>query len=301
MSCVVCGPGPASQPAFVAKDWFLRLIDGEFTYVRCTGCGTVRQEPMLDHESLMQAYSTYHEVLPENESAVRRAMERIAQREADFLARTADTSKPVVDVGCGAGLFLRRLGRAGWQGERRGVEPEGNVARTTSERLGLTVDKGTAEDFDLAPGSVGTAVMRHVIEHLRDPAVVLDRLHAAIEPGGHLYLGTPDARALAARVFGRYWHGWDPPRHLHIFTANALRQLVRDHGFEPVQERWFWSPEQWTGSLRHTLTQGHERPRRRAFASDLNPVLLAPASVAAGVETALRRSTMYALTARRSG
>jgi SAM-dependent methyltransferase len=284
---------------FIARDWYLRLIDGEFRYVRCESCGTIRQDPMVDARTLSRAYTTYHEQMPEAEGLLQRGIERIAQREANFLAGDADTSLPVVDIGCGAGLFLRRLGRAGWVGERRGVEPEGEVAATASARLGITVEKGLAEDLSLEAGGVGTAVMRHVIEHLLDPADVLDRLHRAIAPGGTLYLGTPDARALSAKVFGQYWHGYDPPRHVHVFTASSMRTLVRAHGFEPVRERWFWQPEMWTGSLRHRLTDGHDRPLRRAFAHDRNPLLVAPASVAAGVEVAMRRSTMYSITARR--
>jgi len=296
--CAVCGPAD-HEPAFRARDWFLRLIEGEFTYLRCRTCGTVTQHPLLDEATLAKAYSTYHEPLPDDTGAVQRVMERIAQREANLLAHQADITQPVVDVGCGAGHFLRRLGRAGWQGERRGVEPEGDVAATAAAQLSVRVDKGTAEDFAFREGEFGTVAMRHVIEHLRDPGAALDRLHAAIAPGGLLYLATPDSRALSARVFGPYWHGWDPPRHLHIFTSTSLRHLVRNHGFEPLRDSWFWSPPMWTASLRHRLTDGQERPRRRRFASDLNPLLLPPAGVAAGLEIALRRSTMYALTARR--
>ncbi|HVL97141.1 MAG TPA: class I SAM-dependent methyltransferase, partial [Solirubrobacteraceae bacterium] len=257
LACVVCGDAPHTH-AFRQRDWFLRLVEGEFDYWRCERCGTVRQHPILPDEVLRTAYSTYHDALPAEDGALQRVIERIAQREADFVAAAADTALPVVDIGCGAGAFLRRLGRAGWRGERRGVEPEGEVAAAASAALGIRVEKGTAEGAAFAPGSLGTAVMRHVIEHLRDPGSVLDRLHTALGRGGTLYLGTPDSRALSAAAAGRYWHGWDPPRHLHVFTSDSLRALVRRHGFEPVAERWLWSPEMWNASLHHALTRGRD-------------------------------------------
>lgn len=300
VTCAVCGP-EEHTPTFAQRDWFLGLVPGTFDYWRCCVCGTVTQHPMLGAETLASAYDTYHQPLPDKTTGLQRVIERIAQGEADGLARHADLDAPVVDVGCGAGAFLRRLGRAGWRGERMGVEPEGDVAEHASAQLGLRVSKGAAEHPGLAHASVGTVVMRHVIEHVRDPGEVLDVMYDAIESGGILYLATPDSRALSARVFNRYWHGWDPPRHLHVFSSDSLRQLVRQHGFEPIDEHWHWSPEMWTASLRHALTQGHDRPRRRRLARDHNPVLLPFAGAAATVEVLTHRSTMYALTARRRG
>ena len=299
VECTVCGPTEHAQ-AFIAKDYFLRLVEGDFPYWRCSRCGTVRLHPLPDDETIGRAYATYHEPLPEQLSKLQQYGEKLAQREATLLTEDADPSRPLVDVGCGAGAFLRRLQRTDFTGELRGVEFVPEVAARATQQLGLPVEQGTAEGFAAEPGSLGTIVMRHVIEHLKDPGEVLARFHTSLEPGGTLYLGTPDSRALSAKAFGKYWHGWDPPRHLHIFTNASLKQLVSQHGFEPVRERWFFSPQMWIASLRHSLTRGHERPRRRRFADDFNPVLLAPSMLTGAAEVAARRSTMYALTARRS-
>lgn len=180
----------------------------------------------------------------------------------------------------------------------QGFEPDDAAARYAETQTGVPVTTGTLETMDLKPGSVGTVVMRHVIEHLRKPATALDRVSAVLAPRGVLYLATPDARALAARVFGRYWHGYDPPRHLFAFTSEGIRRLLARTGFTVLEEQWQFAPQMWTGSLRHTLNRGHRRRWAELAGNDLNPLAAAPAVVAATAEVALHRSTMYAVTAR---
>jgi SAM-dependent methyltransferase len=225
--------------------------------------------------------------------------ERLAQREASHLVSLVDPSKEVLDVGCGTGRFLERLLRAGWRGRMSGVEPAANVASETARRLGVPVRTGSIEEMDVAEGSIGTVVLRHVIEHLRDPGEALARVRSTLEPGGFAYVATPDARALAAKIFGRYWHGYDPPRHLFAFTRDGLTSLLDSEGFDVVAERWYFAPQMWTGSLRHVLGRGRRARWATIVANDFNPLVAVPAAVGATLEVALHRSTMYAVTARR--
>ena len=139
--------------------------------------------------------------------------------------------------------------------------------------------------------------MRHVLEHLPEPREALQRLRAVLAPGGTLYLGTPDARALSAKVFGRYWHGWDPPRHAVVFTSTGLRGLLEDTGFRVLDERWDFAPQMWSASLAYALTYGAKRPRAARGATLVNPFVGVPAGFGALAELATRRSTMYGVTA----
>jgi SAM-dependent methyltransferase len=288
-------------PAFEASDWYLGRAPGTFVYWRCTGCSTVFVDPQPDDETLSAAYAADYGPLQAQQGTISRLGERLAQREADRLARLADRATPLVDIGCGTGAFLRRLQRAGWEGPMQGFEPDEAAARHAETQTGVPVTTGTLEAMELQPDSVGTVVMRHVIEHLREPVAALDRVRAVLAPRGVLYLATPDARALAARVFGRYWHGYDPPRHLFAFTSEGIRRLLARTGFTVIDEQWQFSPQMWTGSLRHTLNRGHRRRWAELAGNDLNPLAAAPAVVAATAEVALHRSTMYGVTARTNG
>lgn len=254
--------------------------------------------PQPSEQVLEASYAESYAPFNARPGLAQRLGERLAQREANYLASLVEPSRAVVDIGCGTGRFLERLRRAGWRGTLAGLEPAPDVAAAAARRLGVPVQTGSIEDMDIDEGSMGTVVLRHVIEHLRDPREALRRVRRILEPRGFVYVATPDARALAATVFGRYWHGYDPPRHLFAFTRDGLRRLLAREGFEVVDERWFFAPQMWTGSLRHALGRGR-RPRWAAIAGhDFNPLAAVPAVVGAGLEVALHRSTMYALTAR---
>jgi SAM-dependent methyltransferase len=295
--CVACG-SPTSVPAFEASDWYLGRAQGSFAYRRCTACSTVYLHPQLDDATLSAAYAGDYAPLQSQQGTIARLGERLAQREADRLARYAERTTPLVDIGCGTGVFLRRLQRAGWEGPLRGVEPDAGAARHAEEQTGVPVKTGTLESVDIEPGSAGTVVMRHVIEHLREPRAALEKVSGFLAPQGVLYLATPDARALAAHVFGRFWHGYDPPRHLFAFTSEGIRHLLARTAFTVTDERWQFSPQMWTGSLRHALNRGHRRRWAELAGHDLNPLAAVPAAVGATAEVALRRSTMYCVTAR---
>jgi SAM-dependent methyltransferase len=299
-SCVACG-SPASTPAFEASDWYLGRAPGSFTYRRCGDCATVFVDPQPNDATLAAAYAADYGPLRTRRRAIDRLGERLAQREADRLARLADRTTPLLDVGCGTGAFLRRLQRCGWDGSMQGLEPDEAAARYAREQTGLPITTGTLESVDVAPGSAGTIVMRHVIEHLRDPAAALERVAEILAPRGVLYLATPDARALAASVFGRFWHGYDPPRHLFAFTSEGIRRLLARTRFTVLDEHWQFSPQMWTGSLRHAINRGTGHRFAQLAAHDLNPLAALPAVAGATLEVALRRSTMYAATARAAG
>jgi SAM-dependent methyltransferase len=257
--------------------------------------------PQVDDETLAIAYAPSYGPHQSTSGVLERLGERVAQHEADRLVALADPSSALLDIGCGRGAFLRRIDRAGWRGPLRGLEPDPLTADLARKEVDIPVDVGTLEETAIEPGSAGTVVMRHVIEHVRDPRAALERVAEILEANGRLYLATPDARALAASVFGRFWHGYDPPRHLFSFTSNGLRQLLESCGFELVAEHWDFSPQMWTGSLRHALGRGRSKSRLKLLGHDLNPLAAVPAWTAAGIEAALHRSTMYAATAAKRG
>jgi len=71
-----------------------------------------------------------------------------------------------------------------------------------------------------------------VIEHLPDPLGALASLHALVAPGGYLFLSTPDAGSLVARLLGRHWHYLDPEQHLNLFTRANLKRALELSGFD---------------------------------------------------------------------
>lgn len=298
--CPACTE-PARHPAFEGRDLYIGEVGGTFPYVRCAGCASVYGDPQASDAELDAAYAASYGPYSADASPslLERLGERLAQREATRFAHVAGGRGLLVDVGCGTGAMLRRLGVAEWAGELRGIEPSPEVGGRTAEALGVRVDIAPVEDLPLADGEADAIVLRHVIEHVRDPGAVLVRLHRALRPGGHLYVATPDRRALAERAFGRYWHGYDPPRHLQCFTRDGVRVLLDRAGFERIEERWDFAPQMWSGSLHHALRATRISRWADPLSSLMNPLVGVPSLAGGLLEVALRRSTMYGAIASR--
>ena len=296
--CPACGGAPR-VPAFTAGDWDDRGWEARWNYARCTSCNSVFADPQPSDAELTQAYGRSYGPY-EPPGALVRLARPIVMREARALVAAAPAQTVALDVGCGPGQMLERIRAAGWTGPLRGIEPNAEVARETSERVGVPVDVAPVESLPADLPRAGLIILRHVIEHVRDPLVVLEALAERLEPNGVLYVGTPDARALAARAFGRHWHGWDPPRHLVVMPRGAVRTLLARAGFELVAERWDWAPQMWMASLSHRVSAGGGSRSAGRLISPLNPLVALPSAIAATVELAARRTTMYGVLARRA-
>ena len=138
----------------------------------------------------------------------------------------------LLDVGCGSGLFLARMRALGWQ--VNGVEPDPEAARIGREHYGLDI-RSSVEDLESERFDAVT--LHHVIEHVPDPVALLARLRRLLRPEGRLVVVTPNPESLGRRIFQRNWIHWDPPRHLHIFSAGSLAMAARRAEFRPTTLR----------------------------------------------------------------
>ena len=136
----------------------------------------------------------------------------------------------LLDVGCGSGQFLANMRDLGW--EVMGVEPDPEAARVAREKLGLEVCQGTLAESEFPQDSFDVVTMSHVIEHVPDPLGLLKECKGILKPGGRLVLVTPNIESLGARVFGEFWRGWEPPRHLFLFSPRTLSRCVESAGLQ---------------------------------------------------------------------
>jgi SAM-dependent methyltransferase len=167
---------------------------------------------------------------------------------------SAETTGPpfgggrLLEIGCGHGIYLTNMRRLGW--DVYGCD----ISRRKVDRLKREIGDdhiffGRIEDLSFAPASFDLIALWHVIEHLHDPGAALERMRALLRPGGQLILGTPNVESLEARVFGRWWSGFDVPRHLVVFSRRALEQLLVNRGFRVSRTR----PSLWSYSVPDSL------------------------------------------------
>jgi 2-polyprenyl-3-methyl-5-hydroxy-6-metoxy-1,4-benzoquinol methylase len=226
-------------------DYFFRASSDLYDVYQCTNprCGAASISPKPNSAQLERAYSQYYthegaaEHLSQKSSARtwRRLFRKCLEREifverwaSMFLAEIAPTS--LLDVGCGQGLIARQMMDRGWAVLGQEVDA---VAAARAMETGVDVHIGPIESIE---GKLfGAITMSHVIEHVSDPLQTLNKCKQLLAPGGRLVLITPNIKSLGKLFFGRYWRGYEIPRHLHVFSSQALARLVMRAGFSIVE------------------------------------------------------------------
>ncbi len=161
-----------------------------------------------------------------------RLLPQVADWDMSVMFLPARSGGGVLELGCGGGDLLCRLSALGWRVEGMDVDPH---AIENAKRKGLNVKLGPVESLAYAPDSFDAVIMVHVIEHVHDPRHLLRECHRILKPGGQLSLVTPNAGSFLHYIFGRSWFPLEPPRHLHIFTGAAIRELLEESGFDAVR------------------------------------------------------------------
>jgi len=113
----------------------------------------------------------------------------------DYINRRAPLAgKSVIDVGCGGGILAESMAVAGAQvtGIDMGEAPLA-VARLHQHESNVTVDyqQSTAEDFaELKPASFDVVTCMEMLEHVPQPASVIEACAKLVKPGGHIFFST---------------------------------------------------------------------------------------------------------------
>jgi SAM-dependent methyltransferase len=160
-----------------------------------------------------------------------------ARRKLRWVRRFVRDGGTLLDAGANFGYFLacaqEHFDTSGFDISREAVEWSRTRLGVRS-RVGSVYDVGTDE-----PGVFDVVTAWDLIEHLSDPCAALVQLHRVLNAGGYLFLSTPDAGSLAARLLGSRWHYFDPEQHLSLFDRANLTTLLRDRGFQVVETRSF--------------------------------------------------------------
>ena len=273
-------------------DYEYQSCSNEFTFVRCRGCETVylNPRPAVDDFGVIYPDNYYSFVLGRDDAdagrnaLVRRAWDVLErQRMKVFFALLGAGERSILDLGCGTGRLLQLLSTHGdpsWSlaGVEFGV-PASDILR--GSRGNARIYSGFYEDIELDEAPFDLIVAQQVIEHAREPAQMLEKIHAELTPGGHAVIDTPDFDSLDRKLFRRsYWGGYHFPRHLTLFTPRTFTSLAEASGFGVVRWVKMVSPVFWVLSLHNLLVGRGVPPRVAALVHYQSLPLIGAATVA---------------------
>jgi SAM-dependent methyltransferase len=161
------------------------------------------------------------------------------QRFLDEIGQYLPESGPILDIGCGFGLFSLYFAATGPRRVLRGLDLNGRriaLARRAAARLGLdnvVYEEADARHFK-GDGEVLAAYMLDIVHHVPPAAVppLLAQLRRALPPGGLLLVKDVDTRPAPKR-----WFTWaldrvmSPRTPVSYWSAEALTAALDAAGF----------------------------------------------------------------------
>ncbi len=193
---------------------------------RCLDCGHGSLAVTPSPEALAAAYGAAADPVSVDEAEGQLETSRRGLRWIEGTVRPG----ALLDIGCWTGSFVAAAAERGWSAA--GVEPSSWAVDRARER-GLDVRLGDLAAPGVDDGSQRCVAMCDVIEHLLDVRAAIDTAARIVEPGGVLYLTTPDAGSRLARAMGARW--WSVlPMHVQYFTRRSVSRLLEDSGLEVI-------------------------------------------------------------------
>ena len=260
--CIVCGSSERSP---------LYRWDRGFEVWRCGECGLLYTDPLPDEDQLAEHYRDLSRIEAEPGHMRRRdqiearlaAVREAVSRYLTLVAEIRGTGRigRILDAGGGLGLYSKAAESLGCEAHL--LEIDDQSVEFARRELDLEhVIQGDVRDLAaLVQGTFDVVLCRHVIEHVRDPASLVQDLAEVLAPSGVLILETPNADnreqwahpgivPVHWRMLGRANPDLSrsrrlamalrkplsvatPPKHLYGFRAENLELLMRRYGLAP--------------------------------------------------------------------
>lgn len=215
------------------------IID-EFEVIECGPCGFKHIIPLPTPEELQDFYrhKFYTSDKPLFFEHHRQDLEWwnlvYTERYEIFEDLLPQPRRRLLDVGSGPGFFLLRGKERGWG--TLGIEPSAQAAAHSRE-LGVdVVEAFLTEDNTEEIGKFDVVHMNNVLEHIPDPADMLQMTKQLLNNSGLICVIVPNDYnpfQLALRKACDYKPWWvSPTHHINYFNFESLSALLESNGFE---------------------------------------------------------------------
>lgn len=138
----------------------------------------------------------------------------------------------LLELGAGNGETLKQLIQWGWSAQGIDFDPKA-VAACKAENL--EVQLGDLESQNYPSNEFNAIFSSHVLEHVPNPIQLMKESLRILDQGGIFVGVTPNVRSALHSIFKINWRGLEPPRHIHIFTKESLKNAAHQAGFNDVR------------------------------------------------------------------
>ena len=93
----------------------------------------------------------------------------------------------------------------------------------------------SAQELPFKDGAFNLVIIKHIVEHLPDPAKAIREIGRVTELGGILILATPNLASLLKPWKGDRWIGYQDPTHISLKRPAEWLDIIRSADFSPLK------------------------------------------------------------------
>lgn len=266
-NCILCGSSPPWTVVFDSK---VRGVPLRF--VQCPECGFVFQNPRLTDESLNQYFSSKVFICDGSQSEAAfdehlgyydyfdwdECYRRTAGLRLNRLSRYRAPPARLLEIGPASGSFLDEARKRGFTVS--GLDISSAFAGFARETYGLDIEVGAIESHDFPDEHYDIVCAFGGISCWKDLRQGLDRVGAALRPGGLLAFNYSDFYGLPRRLRGDRYFEFNHAS-LSLLHRKVVLEALRRHGFEVLEH----ATETQVASLGRIATYLKIKPLQVAF------------------------------------
>jgi hypothetical protein len=183
--------------------------------------------------------------------------ELLLRDELKPLTKKLKAGSQIVDYGAGDGSVSKFLHDMGFKISALDMHPQTEWLYPEIEYRQIDLN-APVPPFGIhgAEKTVKAVVMRHVLEHLYEPARILSAFRDT--DVNYILIVVPNYKSIMRPILGGNWYYWDPPRHLTYFTERSLYCLAERCGYKLIETTTYAVDEVVTSLHRHMLLKNEE-------------------------------------------
>jgi len=211
-------------------------LPGEFTVVRCKGCGLMRTNPRPTPKTIGFYYPDNYGPYLDTKVTVNESIplwKQLFGKAFQFNMTRLPLLKigRMLEIGCAAGSFMHKMAKEGWEVEGIEFSPK---AAENARALGYRVHTGSVETAHEPQQPFNLVAGWMVLEHLHEPILTLQKLHRWTYPDAWLVLSVPNMDCLGFYIFKDAWYALHLPHHLYHYTPKTLRLVLEQGGWQII-------------------------------------------------------------------
>ena len=128
----------------------------------------------------------------------------------------------VLDWGAGDGSLIRLLEAEGFEGY--------GIDRYSTQSTNKKLINASIQDAPFQDEFFDAITCFHVLEHIDEPVLSINRAMQLLKPGGILVLEVPNIESVSFKLFKKKWYPLDIPVHINHFSQTVLQRILNKVG-----------------------------------------------------------------------